>query len=243
MQISVDNVKPDAVSKKSLQMLDQKLQWLAKYAEFRVSIHSVLGACTKNDEDALTVARRATELGLISTAGIVHDDAGQLKPLNAEQRNIIERIEGLSKGRFSLVSHNPWRTNLTNGLPNEWHCGAGGRHLYICENGLVHWCMAQRGRPAIPLAHYTPEDIIREAAIKKDCAPYCTIFCIQRLAVIDEVRANPKRALDRFFPPREADGATPIPFPIRALSSLCALKDAPRSRVLEKAALRILKLD
>jgi len=245
MQISVDNVKPDAVSKKSLKVLDQKLQWLAKYAEFRVSIHSVLGACTKNDEDALTVARRATELGLISTAGIVHDSAGQLKPLNAEQRKIIEQIEGLSRGRFSPVSHNPWRKNLINGLPNEWDCGAGGRHLYICENGLVHWCMAQRGRPAIPLAQYTREDVIREAAIKKDCAPYCTVFCIQRLAVIDELRANPKQALERFFPPQEAEGKpAPIPFPIRALSSLLAPKEGgSRKRVLEKAALRILKVD
>jgi MoaA/NifB/PqqE/SkfB family radical SAM enzyme len=245
MQISVDNVKPDEVSKKSLKVLDQKLQWLAQYAEFRVSIHSVLGACTKNDQDALTVARRVTELGLISTAGIVHDETGQLKGLNPEQRKIIEQIEGLSKGRFSPVSHNPWRKNLINGLPNDWHCGAGGRHLYICENGLVHWCMAQRGHPAIPLAQYTREDIIREAKIKKDCAPYCTIFCIQRLAVIDEVRANPKKALDRFFPPQDANGKpTPMPFPVRMLASLFTPKEnGARNKVLEKTALRILKLD
>jgi hypothetical protein len=245
MQISVDNVRPDAVSKKSLKVLDQKLQWLAKYAEFRVSIHSVLGACTNNDQDALTVARRATELGLISTAGIVHDETGQVKPLNAEQREIITQIESLSKGRFSPVAHNPWRKNLINGLPNDWHCGAGGRHLYICEDGLVHWCMAHRGRPAIPLAQYTRGDIIREGAIKKDCAPYCTIFCIQRLAVIDEMRANPRQALERFFPPLEADGKpTSVPFPVRALSSLFAPRgDASRSRMLERAALRILKVD
>src|SRR5271165_4525201 len=193
MQISVDNVQPDEVSKKSLKVLDQKLQWLAQYAEFRVSIHSVVGACTQRPEDALAVARRATELGLISTAGIVHDDTGQLRPLNPEQQKVIQEIEGLSKGRFSFVSHNPWRKNLVQGLPNDWHCGGGGRHLYICENGLVNYCMAQRGYPAIPLAQYTREDIIREANAKKSCSPYCTIFCIQRVAVIDEVRANPKK--------------------------------------------------
>jgi len=245
MQISVDNVQPDEVSKKSLKVLDQKLRWLAEYAEFRVSIHSVVGACTQKPEDALTVAKRATELGLISTAGIVHDDTGQLRALNAEQQRVIQEIEDLSKGRFSFVSHNPWRKNLVQGLPNDWHCGAGGRHLYICENGLVHYCMAQRGYPAIPLAQYTSEDIIREANAKKSCAPYCTIFCIQRVAVIDEVRVNPKRALDRYFPPRGADGKpTPIPFPIRMLSSLCSPKpDGARHTILEKAALRILKID
>jgi len=245
MQISVDNVQPDEVSKKSLKVLDQKLRWLAQYAEFRVSIHSVVGACTQKPEDALTVAKRATELGLISTAGIVHDDTGQLRPLNAEQQRVIQEIEGLSKGRFSFVSHNPWRKNLVQGLPNDWHCGGGGRHLYICENGLVNYCMAQRGYPAIPLAQYTREDIIREANAKKSCSPYCTIFCIQRVAVIDEVRANPKKALDRYFPPQNADGkATPMPFPIRMLNSLCAPKeDGARHTILEKAALRILKID
>jgi len=245
MQISVDNVKPDDVSKKSLKVLDQKLQWLAEYAEFRVSIHSVLGACTTKPEDALTVARRATELGLISTAGVVHDDAGQLRAMDAEQKRMFEEIEGLSKGRFSMVSHNPWRKNLLNGVPNDWHCGAGGRHLYICEQGLVHWCMAQRGHPAIPLEAYTRADIEREKQVKKECAPYCTIFCIQRLAVIDEVRENPRRAMERFFPANEIDG-TParIPVPIRVLSSLLARKDGQANDgFLQKTALKILKVD
>jgi MoaA/NifB/PqqE/SkfB family radical SAM enzyme len=245
MQISVDNVKPDDVSKKSLKVLDQKLRWLAQYAEFRVSIHSVLGACTKKPEDALTIARRATELGLISTAGIVHDDTGQLRPLNAEQRRMFEEIEGLSKGRFSVVSHNPWRKNLINGKPNDWHCGAGGRHLYICENGLVHYCMAQRGYPAIPLAQYTRADIEREMKAKKSCAPYCTIFCIQRVAALDELRHNPKQALERYFPPQTDDG-TParIPIPIRVLSSLLASrKGKPNGTLLQKAAMKILNVD
>src|SRR5580658_5684217 len=34
LQISIDNVAPDDVSKKSLQVLDLKLQWLAQYAQF-----------------------------------------------------------------------------------------------------------------------------------------------------------------------------------------------------------------
>ena len=34
LQISIDNVLPDEVSKKSLKLLDQKLQWLARDATF-----------------------------------------------------------------------------------------------------------------------------------------------------------------------------------------------------------------
>ena len=43
LQISIDNVTPDDVSKKSLKVLDAKLQMLAKHAAFSVNINSVLG--------------------------------------------------------------------------------------------------------------------------------------------------------------------------------------------------------
>jgi hypothetical protein len=41
LQISIDNVTPDDVSKKSLKVLDQKLWWLSRYAEFDVNQYSV----------------------------------------------------------------------------------------------------------------------------------------------------------------------------------------------------------
>src|SRR5580704_9801556 len=44
LQISIDNVMPDDVSKKSLKVLDQKLALLAEHAEFHVNINSVLGS-------------------------------------------------------------------------------------------------------------------------------------------------------------------------------------------------------
>ena len=100
MQISIDNVLPDQVSKKSLKVLDQKLQWLAHYAEFPVHIHSVVGAGTDRPEDALTIAKRATELGLGSSAGIVHDETGKIQPLSERARKVIEDIEKLSKPLF-----------------------------------------------------------------------------------------------------------------------------------------------
>src|SRR5439155_1028666 len=83
MQISIDNVRPDEVSMKSLKVLDQKLRWLAQDAEFQVNINSVVGATVERPEDALAIARRAIELGLTSTVGVIHDDSGRLRPLNA----------------------------------------------------------------------------------------------------------------------------------------------------------------
>ncbi|MBV9340743.1 MAG: radical SAM protein, partial [Acidobacteria bacterium] len=43
LQISIDNVVPDEVSKKSLKVLDKKLSMLAEHAEFHVNINSVVG--------------------------------------------------------------------------------------------------------------------------------------------------------------------------------------------------------
>src|ERR1700720_2402668 len=77
LQISIDNVTPDEVSKKSLKTLDSRLEWLSQYAVFQVNINSVLGSGVKNPEDALQIAHRAVELGFTSTVGIIHDNNGR----------------------------------------------------------------------------------------------------------------------------------------------------------------------
>ena len=81
LQISIDNVTPDEVSKKSLKVLDKKLQLLAEYADFHVNINSVVGGGVRSPQDALTIGKRALELGFSSTVGIIHDGGGQLQPL------------------------------------------------------------------------------------------------------------------------------------------------------------------
>jgi hypothetical protein len=53
------------------------------------------------------------------------------------------------------------------GKPNDWQCRAGSRYLYICEDGLVHYCSQQRGYPAIPLEQYTQQDLDREYSTQK----------------------------------------------------------------------------
>ena len=101
MQISIDNVMPDDVSKKSLKVLDKKLQMLAEHANFHVNINSVLGGGIRNPEDALMVSKRALELGFTSTVGIIHDDEGQLRPLGETERDIYLEIKKLEKTNYS----------------------------------------------------------------------------------------------------------------------------------------------
>jgi len=171
LQISIDNVTPDDVSKKSLRVLDAKLRLLAKRAAFSVNINSVLGGDLGHPEDALTIAKRAIELGLSATVGLIHNGRGRLMPLMPEQQRVYSEIASLTAPFYTVQNHNDFQRNLAFGRPNDWQCGAGGRFLYICEDGLVHWCSQQRGYPGIPLAEYTTEDVRRESTSEKSCAP------------------------------------------------------------------------
>jgi MoaA/NifB/PqqE/SkfB family radical SAM enzyme len=190
LQISVDNVEPDEVSKKSLRVLDKKLQHLRDYAEFDVNINSVLGGGIKNPEDARTINTRARELGFSTSIGIIHDGSGRLKPLGPVERKVFDEVSAEISGAGQVVKNlysgiRSFQDNLADGKPNDWRCRAGARYLYVCEEGLVHYCSQQRGYPGIPLEHYTVDDIRREFATPKSCAPYCTVGCVHRVSTLD----------------------------------------------------------
>jgi len=183
LQISIDNVMPDEVSKKSLKVLDKKLQLLAEYADFHVNINSVVGGGIHHPKDALTIGRRALELGFTSTVGIIHDGDGQLQPLRDEEREVYTAMRSMEKSSYARINH--FQDNIAHGKENHWRCRAGSRYLYICEDGLVHYCSQQRGYPAKPLAEYTVADIRREYRTVKECAPRCTVACVHQVSYID----------------------------------------------------------
>ena len=187
LQISIDNVNPDEVSKKSLKVLDKKLQLLAEHADFHVNINSVVGSGISHPQDALVIGKRAVELGFTSTIGIIHDGGGQLQPLGEEERRIYHEMQALEKSSFTRV--NKFQDNIAKGLPNDWRCRAGARYLYICENGLVHYCSQQRGYPGSPLEEYTRDDLRREYLTEKSCAPHCTVSCVHQVSIFDSWRA------------------------------------------------------
>jgi MoaA/NifB/PqqE/SkfB family radical SAM enzyme len=240
LQISVDNVQPDETSKKSLKVLDKRLRYLSEYADFDVNINSVVGSELDNPEDALTIANRAVELGLTSTVGIIHDHSGQLRPLSDTQRRIYEQINSLGKKVFKAASYDAFQRNMVRGLPTEWDCHAGSRYLYVCENGLVHYCSQQRGTPGIPLKNYGPEDLDRAYETGKECAPYCTISCVHRTGWLDDLRVNPQRALSNYFP--DAETPTKYPFPVKVLSWLFVPNGNGGQRLATRVALRLLRL-
>jgi MoaA/NifB/PqqE/SkfB family radical SAM enzyme len=190
LQISIDNIEPDEVSKKSLRLLDKKLQHLKDFAAFDVNINSVLGGGIKNPEDARTINNRARQLGFSTSIGIIHDGTGRLKALGAAERKVFDEVSAAINRAGQVLKNlysgiRSFQDNLADGKPNDWRCRAGARYLYICEDGLVHYCSQQRGYPGVPLESYTTSDIRREFSTPKSCAPYCTVGCVHRVSTMD----------------------------------------------------------
>src|ERR1700686_3938302 len=92
LQISIDNVDPDEVSKKSLKLLDKKLLDLRDHSTFDININSVVGGGIKNPEDARTINNRARDLGFSTSIGIIHDGSGRLKPLGGAERAVFDAV-------------------------------------------------------------------------------------------------------------------------------------------------------
>lgn len=208
LQISIDNVIPDEISKKSLRLLDKKLEWLAEHAEFDVNINSVLGGGIKNPEDARTINRRARELRFSTSIGIIHDGSGRLKPLGSAERAVFDDVSRQINGPKQILKNlysgiRTFEDNLADGKPNDWRCRAGARYLYVCEFGLVHYCSQQRGYPAVPLELYTIDDLKREFDTPKSCAPFCTIGCVHRVSTMDFWR-RPQLGVARQRPARDS---------------------------------------
>jgi hypothetical protein len=129
---------------------------------------SALRVQLERPEDAAIVARRARELKFATTMGIVHNGQGQLRPPgDAEHRLYREIVQETGQSFSTFAYYNQFQKNLIQGKPNDWHCRAGCRYLYICEDGLVHYCSQQRGAPGIPLEKYITQDLqrIRECEV------------------------------------------------------------------------------
>jgi MoaA/NifB/PqqE/SkfB family radical SAM enzyme len=237
LQISIDNVVPDEVSVKSLKVLDSKLRWLASDAEFDVTVNAVVGGAIRSPDDALTIARRARSLGFSTTVGIVHDGHGGLLPLDDRQRKVVEEVVAIGKSLFDFANYNRFQRNLASGLPNDWHCTAGCRYIYVCEDGLVHWCSQQRGYPGIPLERFGPEDLRREYHQVKSCAPLCTVGCVHRVAQIDDLRRDPELTLAQWFPSSARAGRS-LPLSVSLLE--WAFVKSPRRDLFRSMVLRVI---
>ncbi len=191
MQISIDNLEPGEVSKKSLRPLRKKLQLLKTHARFRVRINTVLGAGPP--AEALQVAREVLALGFDAKCSLVRHESGQLKEQDAHARAIYDQIRALGSRSARYFSEDFQVAMLRDGKL-DWKCRAGARFFTVCEQGLVHLCTPRYHQPAKPLLAYGVDDIRRAFNAKKACAATCPI-----------AYAHQGSQLDGWRPQREAD--------------------------------------
>ena len=145
LQISIDNVKPDEVSKKSLKVLDKKLQWLREHAEFHVNINSVIGAGVREQWDAVAIGKRAVELGFTSTVGIIHDGTGQLRPLDQEAQTVFAEMKKL--GNTVTPASTSSRTTSRSAAPTT---GAAVPAHATFMSAKTAWCIIAPSNAGIP---------------------------------------------------------------------------------------------
>ncbi|HET7501894.1 MAG TPA: radical SAM protein [Kofleriaceae bacterium] len=193
LQISVDNVTPNAVSRKSLKTLLPKLRLLARHARFRVRINCVLGSSPP--AEAVEVARTAIDLGFdVSTSLLRHGD-GSLVELSPELRAAYEEIRGLGR-RAPAYLRDDFTQELVDHGRADWKCRAGARTFHVCEHGLVHLCAPKLGLPGIPLVDYTVDDIRRAFDTPKPCVATCPIAYAHHASRMDWFRRQRRPPLE-----------------------------------------------
>ena len=189
---------PDDISLKSLRLLEPKLKWLAEHAVFGVNINSVVGAGVKNPEDALAVARRARELGFTSSIGILHD--GQRPAPARSPTREMAVYEELKKFGSRATRGSTRSSRTTWPRPAQQVELPRGLALPVRGRGRARQLLLADARDARGPARelHARRTCAASTTRAKSCAPYCTVNCVQRVALFDNWRApadGPTRAV------------------------------------------------
>lgn len=185
LQLSIDNVRPNATTVKSLEPLRPKLRLLAAHARFRVRINTVLGSGAPRE--ALEVARAVMAYGFEAKCSLVRDGQGRVMPVDAEARAVYDQLAAM-RGRAPGYLSEDFQAELIAHGRVEWRCRAGARYFTVCEDGLVHLCESSHGSPGTPLADYGLAELRAAFHMKKSCAPTCAVAYAHQASRLDALR-------------------------------------------------------
>ena len=185
MQVSVDAVHPNGVTRKALRPLLPRLRLLAREARFRVRINTVLGVAPP--EETVEVVRTAAAMGFDAKCSLARKADGTMLDFDEPTRRAYREITRLQGRSLGLLGEGFQDEMLRDGRA-DWKCRAGARFFHVCENGLVHLCAPRFGAPAKPLHAYDEADIRRAFHERKDCAPRCPVAYAHQTSRIDRFR-------------------------------------------------------
>ena len=188
MQLSVDNVSPNDVSKKSLKTLLPKLRLLKEHARFRVRVNCVLGSSPP--AEALEVARTVIDLGFDLSTSLMREGDGSMAALDPRVRDAYAAIQRMGRRAPAYLSADRFTRQLLDEGAMQWKCRAGARTFLVDEFGLVHLCAPRMGTPGKPLALYTQGDIRHYFDAPKPCAATCPVAYAHHASRLDAVRAQ-----------------------------------------------------
>jgi MoaA/NifB/PqqE/SkfB family radical SAM enzyme len=185
MSVSVDGVKPNAITVKVLDTLKKKLELLAQHAKFEVVLSGVIGSSSQ--DEALQVIDYAKGDGFTPRLLLIHDQNGQLR-LSPEELAVYAEAKR-TVGRSAREAHD-YRERLIHSGEAPFHCRSGARYLYIDEEGMVRWCAQTRTGFGKNLMDYTLEDLREQFHTYKSCSPKCSVGCVRTASAFDEWRAQ-----------------------------------------------------
>lgn len=190
LQMSIDNMEPDDYSQKSWSKIRKKLELLREHATFAVTINAVLGSSTL--EQTRRVVAGVREMGFYMTVGLMHDERGQVTPglLEDSLAATYREMQAASRKTVFHRSGEGWEEAMLRDGAAPFKCRAGGRYLYVDEQGAVSYCSQRRGEPGIDFLSYTPEHVAREFYTPKGCEAQCTIGCVRRASAFDSWRTQ-----------------------------------------------------
>lgn len=185
LQISVDNLRPNDVTMKSLEPLTPKLRLLHNEAAFRVRINTVLGS--GDPREAVAVAEAAIDFGFDAKVSFVRDEHGKMKPLDDAARAAYAEIQAMGR-RSPFFLREDFMDALHKDGRRDWKCRSGARYFWVCEQGLVHFCESSYGDPGIPLADYTEAHVRAHFDMAKSCSPTCAVAYAHQVSRVDAWR-------------------------------------------------------
>lgn len=185
MQISIDGVKPNAVTVKVLDCLRKRLTYLKEHARFNVIVSGVIGASPP--EESFEVIAFAKEMGFRPRVLLIHDHSGQVK-LTEEELVVYRRIKKMMPKHVYEISD--YRDRIIRDGVAPFKCRAGSRYLYVDELGKVAWCSQTRSYFSKDLMAYTEEDLKEQFYTHKSCSDRCTLGCVRSASSYDNWRGQ-----------------------------------------------------